>query len=642
MLIHHDTHRFKQLKEIDILTRQAKDPTIVSVFECSHANKTGCPCKFVLREDQSGVVIGEHRQDAMHLNDVYSWRLFKAKLLIFDDLINDPFVSPQRLIDKVFNSPDFVVDQFTPSKSSLQNAVARLKAKVFGTMKVDVETLSDYLKGVRTSSNQYFTLYEETYTSDQQSPKRIVVFSSSFQLDIARRCKGTFMGDGTFDSVPSLFTQLYTIHALHGTASFPIAFALMEEKTTRAYEILFGVLKSNGVAVDTFMSDFERSARNAIRNVYGDVCLKGCWFHYTQSIMRRVKKVGLQKEYTTSSFVNTVVRRLFVLSFIPPIEVPQAVNLIEREITAFGCESIVMKLNALMCYFKKTWISKYPPNDWNQCVDISFRSNNWSESFNSAFSRRFARCHPNIHVMVDALKRVENEVHVLWNEFMMGRPTQTKTDEYTTELERLMKMREERWQGDVIGFVDAISRIPVMILLRYEKQQLEFLQKNANISQHPTFDLTERRLSEVTTLIEHDSPSLFEMRGTQIPDEHNIDVMEVITKRKLERRKRALREKIERLKNEAAVRLEECASRRESHRSQSDALHDIDMSDTQAVLTYQASDRYDTCETGQTQSRESDHHSHELGEMMPRRVRRRKSVITRMNEAIHRRSKRRL
>ena len=92
------------------------------------------------------MIIGEHKQDAMHLNDVYSWRLFKAKMMILDGLVNDPFIAPQRLIDKVFGSPDFIVDQFTPSKSSLQSAVARLKTKVFGTMRVDIATLSDFSK----------------------------------------------------------------------------------------------------------------------------------------------------------------------------------------------------------------------------------------------------------------------------------------------------------------------------------------------------------------------------------------------------------------------------------------------------------------------------------------------------------------
>ena len=172
-LIHHDTHRFKQLKEMDVLTRRAKDPSITSVFECSHANKTGCPCKFVLREDQTGEIIGEHTQDTMHINDIYSWRLFEAKQLILDDLINDPFIARHKL-DKVFNSPDFIVDQFTPSKASLRNAIARLKAKVFGSMKVDATSLSDWLKSVTTLSGERFTLLDETRVDDRQSIKELL------------------------------------------------------------------------------------------------------------------------------------------------------------------------------------------------------------------------------------------------------------------------------------------------------------------------------------------------------------------------------------------------------------------------------------------------------------------------------------
>ena len=49
--------------------------------------------------------------------------------------------------------------------------------------------------------------------------------------------------------------------------------------------------------------------------------------------MRRVKNVGLQKEYTRSLFVTTTVGRLFVLSFIRLLEVAWAVDLIEQEIS---------------------------------------------------------------------------------------------------------------------------------------------------------------------------------------------------------------------------------------------------------------------------------------------------------------------
>ena len=121
------------------------------------------------------------------------------------------------------------------------------------------------------------------------------MLSSAFQIDVAKRGVGTFLGDGTFDSVPPLFTQMYTIHVMHCDTSFPIAFALMEDKTARAYEIVFNALKNSMVVIRTFMGDFERGSRNAIKIVCAGVLLKGCWFHYTQAIMRRVKKVGLQR-----------------------------------------------------------------------------------------------------------------------------------------------------------------------------------------------------------------------------------------------------------------------------------------------------------------------------------------------------------
>ena len=97
----------------------------------------------------------------MRLNDIYSWRLFKAKQLILDDLINDPFISPHNILDKVFNSPGVFIDQFTSSKASLKNAIARLKADVYRMMEVDQTTLSDYLQTVTTSSGERFTLRDE-------------------------------------------------------------------------------------------------------------------------------------------------------------------------------------------------------------------------------------------------------------------------------------------------------------------------------------------------------------------------------------------------------------------------------------------------------------------------------------------------
>ena len=253
-LIYFDTHRFKQLKEIDILSRKAKDLTISSVYECSHSNKTGCPCKFILREDQTGEVVGEHTHDQNHLNDINSWRLFKAKSLIAKELRHDPFASPQTILDRVYSSPEFDVDQFTPSTASLKNALSRIKTKMLGITKIDAASLTNLFATSKTHSGDEFLLFDKVYQNHDGENKRVVGFSSGFLLEIARRGSGVFLGDGTFDSVPTMFRQLYTIHAEVDGSAFPVVFVLMEERSADAYEHVFSALKSKGLMIRTFMT----------------------------------------------------------------------------------------------------------------------------------------------------------------------------------------------------------------------------------------------------------------------------------------------------------------------------------------------------------------------------------------------------
>jgi len=45
------------------------------------------------------------------------------------------------------------------------------------------------------------------------------------------------------------------------------------------------------------MADFEEAAVSAFREVYGDVNVVGCWFHYAQAIVKRVDKLGMKAHY---------------------------------------------------------------------------------------------------------------------------------------------------------------------------------------------------------------------------------------------------------------------------------------------------------------------------------------------------------
>ena len=69
----------------------------------------------------------------------------------------------------------------------------------------------------------------------------------------------------------------------------------MTRKTTELYKAVVG--KLNELAPEfvpnQLIADFEEAPTAAIRAVYGnDVMVSGCWFHYAQAVMKRLKKIG--------------------------------------------------------------------------------------------------------------------------------------------------------------------------------------------------------------------------------------------------------------------------------------------------------------------------------------------------------------
>ena len=112
---------------------------------------------------------------------------------------------------------------------------------------------------------------------------------------------------------------------------------------------------------------------------------------------------------------------------------------------------------------------------------------------------------------------------------------------FTRELRQILKRKESRWAGDLLGFLDAVSKIPVFLLLQFEKKQLEYWRKHVNGSGE-TLDDAEHRISEVDSLLETRSPSL--VKSVEFSERNDGVCFGAITKRTIERRKQKLLEKI--------------------------------------------------------------------------------------------------
>ena len=206
--------------------------------------------------------------------------------------------------------------------------------------------------------------------------------------------------DGTYKLIRKPFLQLWSIHVFTGGVGnikqVPVCFILMSRKRKSDYvavlqeisSILTRLFPTEGagfVNLERIVLDFEAAAWQAVRSYLPDVELKGCNFHYTQSIYKRIKMLGLEGSYRNHAGTYRLCRSLMALAMLPEFTI----------VVAF--EALVVNvqddtLKKLVAYVRKVWIESrlFPPRSWNW-YNEGIRTNNdtegWHNKLNSGSSK---------------------------------------------------------------------------------------------------------------------------------------------------------------------------------------------------------------------------------------------------------------
>ena len=78
----------------------------------------------------------------------------------------------------------------------------------------------------------------------------------------------------------------------------PLIFILMSNKYYNVYYYVFKfiktIIKKQGLKFDlkntVFMLDFEKSSRKALKNIFSESNILGCYFHYVKALLSKAKK----------------------------------------------------------------------------------------------------------------------------------------------------------------------------------------------------------------------------------------------------------------------------------------------------------------------------------------------------------------
>lgn len=220
----------------------------------------------------------------------------------------------------------------------------------------------------------------------------------------------TIFGDGTFDKVPVMFYQLYTWHIKVGNAYPPCVYFLLQRKDQNTYSRMFEILKSliPNFTPAKILVDFEKACINAAAMSFPGVTIKGCYFHLTQSLIRKINSEGLKLEYESNIDSRLALKSLTALAFVPTNDVKRVFHTLA---TSFPNEE---RYENVLNYFMLTYIEGaagrdplFPITIWNQYLEGLEqlpRTTNCCEGFHNALNSLFHHSHPNIWEFLDRLK----------------------------------------------------------------------------------------------------------------------------------------------------------------------------------------------------------------------------------------------
>lgn len=216
--------------------------------------------------------------------------------------------------------------------------------------------------------------------------------------------------DATYKACPSIFYQVWALHALVETTTIPLIVGMTANKSQDTYERIYRMVieRIPQFKPESFLLDMELANINAIRKVFPKCQIAICVFHLAQAIYRQVQSHGLQVIYRENPKVYQFVKNLVALAFVP---VPQ-VKVYYRQV--LDTIPDVSGIDEVVDYFERQYIEKrggrpatIPIQWWNQHQRIMAglpRSNNSIEAWHSQLSSVLVMAKPSPWKFIDLLR----------------------------------------------------------------------------------------------------------------------------------------------------------------------------------------------------------------------------------------------
>ena len=281
--------------------------------------------------------------------------------------------------------------------------------------------------------------------------ERIIIFGRETWLEHMKTAKIWYV-DGTFSIAPNLFYQIYIIMIRKYNGVHPILYVLLQNKQSATYRRMMNMLQDMvpSAQPEVINCDFEHAAFNTMKECFPNVEKRGCLFHLSQNILKKMKNMGFMVNYRDDADFALDVKMITAIAFVPINDIDAHVESLAHYLPA--------ELIPLLDWFEDNYIGHpnrrgpgrssplFPINMWNMYVRTQAgddRTNNHAEAANRRLKRELGMMNPTIWKFISALKRVQKGRDEHFEKLLAGNEPQSKLLKYRQADQRIMRNEVE-------------------------------------------------------------------------------------------------------------------------------------------------------------------------------------------------------
>lgn len=254
-----------------------------------------------------------------------------------------------------------------------------------------------------TNKNELFLLYGGNGKTDDT----ILIFSTRSNLNMLNESSIWICTWVDHLSVPTDFSQLYTIHCHVGTDVFPLVYVLMTDRRNYTYKCMLRHLVELQPTLDPKLihTYFDRAFTTEFKRIFPNIEMKGNFSHLCKCVWEKLQTSGLNKKYTKDHTFAEQVKYLCTLSFVP---VNDVVTVYGKLIASKYYVDNLETFRRILSYFEHTWVGYlaygrrkhpvFPIKMWNSYEMIANEEPNavtsikgWNRKLNLSLGNNYNR-----------------------------------------------------------------------------------------------------------------------------------------------------------------------------------------------------------------------------------------------------------